>query len=295
MKIAAIGLSVLAWMAMAATAWSQQLTPEQRLKNLLDSLHYQSGAVKIGGDLATLNLPDSLRYLDPKDTKTVLVDLWGNPPGSGDGTLGMLVPKDVDFTSAGSWAVVITYQDDGHVKDEDAEKINYDELLADMKKSTSEESAERTKQGYETIELVGWAAPPKYDKEGKKLYWAQELAFGGSPEHTLNYNIRILGRTGVLVFNAIAAQKDLAVIEAATPELLAAVSFNPGNRYADFDSSSDKVAAYGIAALVAGGVAAKAGLFKTLWIAVLAFKKFIIIGLIAIGGFVMKLFKKRAE
>src|SRR2546426_2131137 len=35
---------------------------------------------------------------------------------------------------------------------------------------------------------------------------------------------------------------------------------NEGHRYADFVPGTDKVAEYGIAALIAGGVAAKAGL-----------------------------------
>ena len=285
-------LGFLLTVGLISVAWSQELSPREQAQRILDGLHYQSGTIKIDGDLATLDLPDSLQYLDPQDTRTVLVDLWGNPPDGVD-TLGMIVPNGVSLISAESWAVVVTYEEDGHVKDDDAEKINYNELLAEMKKSTAEENSERTRQGYQPIELIGWAAPPKYDKEGKKLYWAKELAFGGDAEHTLNYNIRILGRKGVLVLNAIAAEKDLPVIEAATPELLKAVSFNPGNRYADFDSSTDKVAAYGIAALVAGGIAAKAGLFKGLWLAILAFKKFIILGLAAIGAFIAKIFKKK--
>jgi uncharacterized membrane-anchored protein len=280
----------LAWACISTTAWSQA-SQQDAARKLVDGLHFQSGAVKIGGDLATLSLPDSLQYLDAKDTRTVLVDLWGNPPDQG-ATLGMIVPKNVDLLADNSWAVVVTYEEDGHVKDDDAEKINYTELLADMKKSTAEESVERKKEGYGSIALIGWAAPPKYDSAGKKLYWAQELEFNGNTNHTLNYNIRILGRKGVLVLNAIAAQKDLALIEAATPEILSAVSFNPGNRYADFDASTDKVAAYGIAALVAGGIAAKAGLFKVLWIGLLAFKKFIIIGAIALSGLAVRLYKK---
>jgi uncharacterized membrane-anchored protein len=163
-----------------------------------------------------------------------------------------------------------------------------------MQDSTRQASAERQKKGYESIELVGWAAPPKYDHEGKKLYWAKELAFGAEPEHTLNYNIRILGRKGVLVLNAVAARKDLPLIEAATPDLLAAVSFDKGNRYEDFDKSTDKMATYGLAALVAGGVAAKMGLFKGLWIGILAFKKFIIAGVIGLVALVKRFFSKRA-
>jgi uncharacterized membrane-anchored protein len=263
-------------------------------RKMVDGLEFQSGEIKLGDGLATLRLPDDLRYLNPRDAATVLTGLWGNPPSDG-GTLGMIVPKDADFLSSSAWAVIITYDKDGHVKDDDAAKIDYTTMLSDMQKAVKEGNAERVKEGYAPIELVGWAAAPKYDSVGKKLYWAKELKFGDDPEETLNYNIRILGREGVLVLNAVAASSDLAKIEAVTPELLSAVSFDPGKRYEDFNASTDKLAAYGLAALVAGGVAAKVGLFKGLWIALLAFKKFIVVGVIAIIAAVKKFFRGKAQ
>jgi len=268
--------------------------PQAAAERAAASLRFQSGEIPLGDHLATLRLPESLQYLDPQDTRTVLSTLWGNPPEQSSSTLGMIVPKGVNLLSNEAWAVVITYDEDGHVKDDDANKINYADLLKQMQDSTRQASAERVKEGYRSIELVGWAAPPKYDSQGKKLYWAKELAFGEEPEHTLNYNIRILGRQGVLVLNAVAANKDLPVIEAATPDLLSAVSFDKGNRYEDFDKSTDKLATYGLAALVAGGVAAKVGLFKGLWLGILAFKKFIIAGVIALVAFVKRFFSRRA-
>ena len=39
---------------------------------------------------------------------------------------------------------------------------------------------------------------------------------------------------------------------------------------------------YGIAALIAGGIAAKLGFFKGLWVALFAAKKFIIVDIIAL-------------
>ena len=262
-------------------------------RKMVDGLQPQAGEIKLGDDLATLRLPDDLRYLNPKDAATVLTGLWGNPPTEGR-TLGMIVPKDADFLSGSAWAVIITYDKDGHVKDDDAAKINYDAMLGDMQKAVKEGNAERVKEGYAPIELVGWAAPPKYDSIGKKLYWAKELKFGDEPEKTLNYNIRILGREGVLVLNAVAASEDLSKIEAVTPELLSAVSFDPGKRYEDFNASTDKLATYGLAALIAGGVAAKVGLFKGLWIALLALKKFIVVGIIAIIAAVKRFFRGKA-
>jgi uncharacterized membrane-anchored protein len=110
----------------------------------------------------------------------------------------------------------------------------------------------------------------------------------------LNYNIRILGRRGVLVLNAVAAMSQLREIEKSTPKILAALDFNPGNRYADFsEAAGDKVASYGIAALVAGGVAAKLGFFKGLWILALGAKKFVIIGFVALAAALRKLFGKK--
>lgn len=49
---------------------------------------------------------------------------------------------------------------------------------------------------------------------------------------------------------------------------------------------------YGIAALVAGGIAAKLGFFKGLWVALFAAKKFIIIGIIALVVAIKKFFGK---
>jgi uncharacterized membrane-anchored protein len=71
------------------------------------------------------------------------------------------------------------------------------------------------------------------------------------------------------------------------------VDFDPGQRYADFNPSTDKLAAYGIAALVAGGIAAKAGLFAKLGVILLAAKKFIILVVAAIGAGIKKLFGRK--
>ena len=144
------------------------------------------------------------------------------------------------------------------------------------------------KQGYPAIALVGWATPPRYDATEKKMYWAKELSFGDSGESTLNYNIRILGRRGVLILNAVGSMEQLEDIEKAAPSILATVNFQDGHRYADFDSKTDKVATYGLAALVTGGVLAKGGFFKVLIAGLLAGKKFVIFGAIALFAVVKK-------
>ncbi|HEY9154251.1 MAG TPA: DUF2167 domain-containing protein [Opitutaceae bacterium] len=280
------------WSFCAAAAPTPNPQDEQaRLHKLAEDLNYQSGKVTLPGGVATINLPQNFRYLNPHDTAVVLSDLWHNPRDTS--SLGMIVPADFSPFQGDAWAVVLSYSEDGYVKDDDAATINYDKLLKQMKESVADASSQRVKQGYESIELIGWAKPPRYDQANHKLYWAKELRFGGQKPDTLNYNIRMLGRRGVLVLNAVAGMDQLADVEKATPDLLAMVNFQEGHRYADFNPSTDKIATYGLAALVVGGIAAKAGLFKMILLGILAAKKFIIFGLVAIGGFFKKLFGAR--
>lgn len=263
-------------------------------EQFLASLHYQDGRITLPGGITTLNLPAGFRYLSPADAEHVLHDAWGNP--GGDKTLGMIVPAATTVLDPDGWGVIVTYDKDGHVKDDDANKINYADLLKDMQKSLEEQNAERKKQGYSAMTLAGWAETPSYDSQTHKLFWAKDLISEGDQEHTLNYNIRVLGREGVLVLNAVAGMRQIDQIKREMKQVTAFTEFTPGNRYTDFNSRTDKVAEYGIAALVAGGVAAKLGLFGKLFAILLAAKKAILLGLAALGGWVMKLFgRKKAE
>ena len=256
----------------------------------------REGKIDLDDGLAELNVPAAFRFLDTDDARKIIVDTWHNPPQAAEGVLGMLVPSDFESrTGHDTFGIVITYQGSGYVKDDDAGKINYDDLLKQMQKSAQDGNAERQKEGYPPVELVGWAAPPRYDAAAKKMYWAKEIRFGdqeqGRDHDTLNYDIRILGRRGVLVLRAIAGMDQLDEIRNATPEILGMVNYNQGHRYADFNPKTDKVAAYGLAALVVGGIAVKAGLFKLLIPVLLAAKKFLIIGVVAVAGFFKRLFK----
>lgn len=277
------------------TAFGQtnEVAPDPELEKILGTLKGQEGTISLNGGMAKIDVPPNFVYLNPKQAETVLTVLWGNPPGNQ--TLGMLVPKDVSPADAKSWGIVITYDEDGYVKDDDADKINYDDLLKTMQKGLKEENAQRKKEGYPEMELVGWAAPPRYDRATHKLYWAKQLKFTGSPEDTLNYNIRILGRRGVLVLNSVASMSQLPAVEKDAQKVLSFVEFNDGHRYADFNPKVDKVAAYGIAALILGGIAAKTGIFKSILMLLVAAKKLVIMVIVGIGAFFKKLFGKKSE
>jgi uncharacterized membrane-anchored protein len=281
-------LAIVLLSTSGALAQNQQPKSRQEILKILKSLKYQQGEIALRGGLAKLEVPTNFNYLSPADAETVLVKLWGNPPGQN--TLGLLIPANKTPVADDCWVVTLSYDEGGYVKDDDANKINYDDLLKTMQKDTAKSSAERERQGYDGVELVGWAAPPHYDAATHKLYWAMDLKFKQQADHTLNYKIRMLGRRGVLQLNAVSTMPQLDDIEKQTPQILSMVNFNDGNRYADFDPKVDKVATYGLAALVAGGIAAKLGFFKLIWVFILAAKKFIIIGFVAVSAWLKKLF-----
>jgi uncharacterized membrane-anchored protein len=281
-----LALLLLPLLSFAEEPEAEPVTAEQ----FLSSFDYQKGLVELPNGVAQLDVPEAFRYIGTEDAKRFLEEGWGNPEGSG--TLGMLLPVDTDLFGPEGWAVVITYQEDGYVSDEDAADIDYDEMLVSMQEDTEQANEKRQELGYETLSLVGWARPPHYDSAAKKLFWAKELQFAGNEESTLNYNVRILGRKGVLVMNAVSAMSQLPEVEARMDQVLAFSDFKDGYRYSDYDSGIDKVAGYGLAALIGGKVAAKAGLLAKLGGLLVAFKKLIFVGIAAVGGFFAKFFKR---
>ena len=269
-------------------------SPQRRAADSLEAtLKYQTGSVTIGDGLATFHLPPSLRFLDQVNARKVLVDGWRNPPEVADRIFGMIVPADVGPMQRGGWGIVVSFDQEGYVDDKDAATIDYGKLLKQMQDATEQANPERKKAGYPAIQLIGWAEPPHYDSAAHKLYWARELAFQGDSIHTLNYNIRILGRRGVLVLNAVAGMDQLAMVRDRTPSVLAAVEFNQGQRYADYVDGVDQKAAYGIAGLILGAAVVKTGLLKGIWLAILALKKAIIAGAAAVTAWVKSRFRRK--
>lgn len=288
-RFAVLALLCLA-LPLPAAAQADQQPDEAR--QLFQSLTQQSGPITLKGGIAGLSVGSDFAYLGPRDAEKFLVELWGNPPDAGADTLGLLLPKEVDALGDNSWAVVVDYDESGYVSDSDASGIDYDQLLKDMQKDIADANDTRAAQGYDPITLVGWAAPPHYDPATHKLYWAKRLRFGDSKVDTLNYSIRVLGRRGVLDLNIVASMDQLPMIEQRVPEILGMVDFKQGNTYVEYDSHVDKVAAYGIAGLIAGGVLAKVGFFKALLLGLLAFKKVAIVGALAVFGAISAFFKR---
>lgn len=241
-----------------------EMFPDQKVENekaktFVESLNYQQGDISLDTASARLKVPQDFYFLSQDDARRVLVDAWSNPPGAADDVLGMILPANktpVDDT----WGAIITYDNDGYISDSEAEGSDYASILRNLQTETDNSNEARKSAGYPSIKLVGWASPPFYDKPNHKLHWAKELEFDGDANHTLNYDVRALGRRGVLKMNFVAGMNQLPEIKQSIPVVMAMPEFAAGSKYSDFIPGADKVAAYGIGGLIAGKVAAKTGL-----------------------------------
>jgi uncharacterized membrane-anchored protein len=272
--------------------------------NQLHKLAFTTGTVTVGQQLATIALPADCRYLAGADAQFWVEKVWHNPHDAD--IVGMVVPVELATwyealaeskpsdpepdAPARSWGMVVSWGGEtGHVEDSDARSTDFDALLKDMQEGTQESNSERIRAGYGKIDLLGWAEPPHYDSGSKKLYWAKSLRFNQDPQPTLNYCVRVLGARGVLELNAVDDQSALKEVAASAKLILNATNFTAGNRYADYKSGVDPLAAGGIAALVGGGlVAKKLGLLAVFGVFILKFAKILILPAIILGGWIMK-------
>lgn len=255
-------------------------------------LRYLTGKQPIAGQ-GWLTVPTGFSFLAKKDARYVIEEIWRNPKD--ESVEGLLLADDFS-NSDESLAYMISYVDDGHVDDDEAEDIDYNEMMTTMQDDIAAEAEERKAQGYEAVKLLGWAIAPKYDAETHQLSWGKNLHFVTSSKTTLNYDMRLLGRSGHVQISAVGAMTQLQAAKAAMPSILKSFNFAKGHRYEDYDDKTDKLAAYGIGGLIAGKVLAKTGILAGLFAVLAKSAKLLIIGLGA-GATALwrKFFGKKSE
>jgi uncharacterized membrane-anchored protein len=270
-----IALGVLA--LLTGTAHSQSTSSDAYWAEV-NKLHWQFGGPGHIGSQATIQIPTGYAFLESSGTRRFL-ELNGNLPEDGN---YIIAPKDQ------RWFATFNFRDSGYVSDD--EKLDPDALLATLKAGNREQQAEMKQRGLDPLILEGWFVEPHYDLVTKRLEWGLRLRTEAG-QSVVNYTIKLLGRRGVM--NAILVS-DPQPMDRDTREfktLLQGYSFSQGERYSEF-RAGDKVAEYGLGALIVGGAAAaaaKSGAFKGL-------AKVIGIGAItaiaAIGGFFRKIFRR---
>jgi uncharacterized membrane-anchored protein len=233
--------------------------------------------------IAQIDVPSGYSFLDGPGTRK-LMKASGEPVSGSE--MGMMAPTN------GDWTVMFEFSNVGYVKDDEKDKLDADKLLGSIKRGTAEANKERQRNGQPPLEIIGWEQPPQYDPTTHNLEWSIRATSAGRP--ILNYNTRLLGRKGVMEIVLIVEPE---MLPAALPKfkgLLAKYSFQTGQTYAEY-KPGDKMAAYGLTALVVGGAAvgaAKLGLFASLAVLLKKAWKLVVVAVVAVAAFFKKLFAR---
>jgi uncharacterized membrane-anchored protein len=264
------------------TAQELQSAETQAYLAKLRALKWVTGptTVEVVGD-SRLDVPEGYVFLDQAET-TKYLEMNQN---LSDGSEMMIGPKSL------AWVAYFSFAGEGYVKDD--EKIDAAALLKTMQANTDASNAERRKRGWGELHLSGWAAPPAYNATTKRLEWATRLQSPGG--ESVNFFTKVLGRKGHTTVIMVTEPDGLAVAQPALAKMLGGYDFKSGNRYAEF-VPGDKVAEYGLAALVLGGAAAVATK-KGLWAIMATFLatswKFLAAALVGGGAWLRKLFARK--
>lgn len=271
----ALTVALLACLAAAPSVLSQQPagsgpaadappTPEQkaaRIKKISEEIEKfgwtRQGSGKIGS-LAQILIPPGYRFTDGKGAGKML-EFYGNPPS--DRYLGLLATENFQEHS-----IIFEFDDVGYVKDDEKNDLKADELLASMQEGQVADNERRKQMGLDELEITGWAVPPHFNDRTKNLEWALKLRSKATGGVTINHNTRVLGRNGVMEVTLLCSPEELEPLLPGYQKILEGFSYTEGQRYAEF-REGDKVAKYGLTALIAGTgafAAAKMGLFAKL-------------------------------
>jgi uncharacterized membrane-anchored protein len=297
----AIGLGLFALLAALPARAQAPAANTQAAREAELNAAYEAG-VKAGTrgpakvaliDQASLSVPADQMFI-PKQEGIRVLRALGNTV-TGESFEGLVV----GLKRSDAWIVVIRYIKEGYIKDDEAKDWNADDLLKNLKDGNDESNKDRVTRGFPEVEIVGWIEKPAYDAASHRLVWSLSSKHKGESDREtkgVNYNTYALGRDGYFSLNLLTNSERIGADKAVARTLLAALDYNPGKAYQDFNPSTDHIAAYGIAALVGGIAAKKLGLIALVGAFVLKFAKIIGIAVVAFMGGIWKLFgRKRTD
>ena len=164
------------------------------------------------------------------------------------------------------WFVLFSYDKSGYVRDDEGSNLDADAILETVRSGTEAANRERKSRGWGTLSVDGWATKPFYDRTSNNLTWAI-TAHDNTGGRTVNHSVRLLGRGGVMHADLVTTPTQLDALVPTFNGMISAFTYQPGQKYAEW-RPGDKVAAYGLTALVAGGAGvalAKSGLLVKFW------------------------------
>ena len=266
-------------------AQGDQVSPQIRsaFEKIQRTIVTKPGLVPLGS-LASLDLQPGSCFV-PHDTTKEFMNALGNTFSSE--VLGMIIPGSKDDWNL-DIMIVLESSTSGHILDADANKLDANAILESIRSRTETANVERKNKNQGELKVLGWDEPPYYDQPKRLLVWSiNTVDFDNGA--SINYNQNMLGRDTLLRMVALGSV-DNSKIKQFAKSAASNITYNPGKRYEDYQPGVDKVAEYGLAALIAGIAAKKLGFFALILAFLVKGWKIILFVLVFFGGTIYKLF-----
>jgi uncharacterized membrane-anchored protein len=242
------------------------------------------------GESAEIVVPEGFLFTDKKGTQKLL-ELTQNIPNGRE--VGAIIPRTKEGEQL--WFVTFEFHEVGFIRDDEKDKLDGDALLKSIKDGTEESNKMRAEKGWPAFHVAGWERPPFYDQRTNNLTWAI-LGKDDRGEESVNHSIRVLGRQGTMNVDVVMSPAEYSKVLPRFDQLVGGLKYREGHRYTDY-VSGDKVAGYGLTALIAGGagaLAVKTGLLMKMWkflvVVFAAAWKAIVAVFVAIGAWLKRMF-----
>jgi len=236
-----------------------------------DKIPWTKGPLKgvLGGE-ATIGVPANCLFTGTDGVKMFL-EVTENPVSGNERGVVMCQEANADEP----WFVLFSYDKSGYVKDDEGSSLDADAILASVRSGTEAANRERKRRGWGTLTVEGWTTQPFYDRTTNNLTWAI-VARDNNGGRSVNHSVRLLGRGGVMHADLVTTPDQLQGLVPTFNNMISGFTYSSGFKYAEW-RPGDKVAAYGLTALVAGGAGValvKSGLLVKFW-------KLIVVGVAA--------------
>ncbi|MDP6523794.1 MAG: DUF2167 domain-containing protein [Kiritimatiellia bacterium] len=259
------------------------LSAQEEGESLITSIKWELGPGTgiMDKKIAEIDIPEGYMFARGKDTQR-LMEAMGNIASGQE--VGFLTPTNL------SWFVVFEFSDVGYIKDDEKDTLDPDAMLESIREGNKQSNEYRAERGIGKLKILGWETEPRYNPDTQNLEWAIRAQDEDEGIPIINHNTRVLGRRGVMKATLVVDADALLSTLPTFRQRMASFEFGKDEKYSEF-RKGDKIAKYGLSALVVGGAAAvavKSGLLRHIW-------KLLVVGGAAIGAFFKKLFGRKEK
>jgi uncharacterized membrane-anchored protein len=234
-----------------AESENDDLDRRLRIVNLMGSVSFVGGTVKLADANATIEVPAHFRYARREQLENV-ANAMGRTMTPG--TIGWLVHDQVSLSEARPWLVEVHWYPLGHVAVGDTGRLAPANLVAERNRVMTQAGAEAPVD----FEWLGFVYQPEWNSARGALAWAEQTRYEGHEQPLADCYADMPGRKGVLRYSVEFVDPERTELAFRAARLMAThTRFEQGSGPDDYSRLWDKNSGMQLADLASGAAFAQ--------------------------------------